>query len=34
MLHPAAISTSVVLLGRLLVTGGLIALAAVAARRR
>jgi hypothetical protein len=34
MLHPATVSMAVLVLGRLLVTGALVALAAVAMRRR
>jgi hypothetical protein len=34
MLHPAAVSTAVLLLGRLVVTGALMACVAVVLRRR
>jgi hypothetical protein len=34
MLHPVAVSTAVLLLGRLMVTAGMVALAALVLRRR
>jgi hypothetical protein len=34
MLHPAAVSTAALLLGRVLVTGALLVVAALAVRRR